>query len=211
VLRKNAKTRLSAAERRQRLIDASIELFADYGYEATSVDDIARRAGITKPVVYDHFCSKEAIFIAALELIRDGLLARGAKVIAKETKPGGRLLAGIHVFFDFIEETPKSARVLIMGSKGAPSIIEACKRVQAQATRGIASLMKSSRPGSRSSNKNERALFLTAEFVKKGMHGLAEWWMDHPDVPRKEVEGVLAAVLKNGTGRAGGWQSPFTE
>jgi AcrR family transcriptional regulator len=208
VLRKNAKTRLSAVERRQRLIDASIELFADHGYEATSVDDIARRAGITKPVVYDHFSSKEAIFIAALELIRDGLLARGAKVIAKETEPGGRLLAGIHVFFDFIEETPKSARVLIMGSKGAPSIIEACKRVQAQATNGIASLMKSTRP---SSNKNERALFLTAEFVKKGMHGLAEWWMDHPDVPRKEVEGVLAAVLKNGTTRAGEWHLPFNK
>jgi AcrR family transcriptional regulator len=211
MLRKNAKTRLSAGERRQRLIDASIELFADYGYEATSVDDIAKRAGITKPVVYDHFSSKEAIFIAALELIRNGLLARGAKVIANETEPSSRLLAGIHVFFDFIEETPKSARLLIMGSKGAPSIIEACKRVQAHATSGIARLMKPSRPGWRSSKKNERTLLLTAEFVKKGMHGLGEWWMDHPDVPRKEVEDVLAAVLRNGTASAGGWHLPFTK
>lgn len=87
------------------------------------------------------------------------------------------------------------ARVLILSSKGAPSIVEACKRVQVQATSGIASLMKSGRPGWRSSKKNERRLFLTAEFVKKGVHGLAEWWMDHPGVARKEVEDVLVETF----------------
>ncbi|MGA9668897.1 MAG: TetR/AcrR family transcriptional regulator [Terracidiphilus sp.] len=194
------KRRITAAERRRRIVDAAIEWFAKDGYDRASVDQIAVSAGVTKPVVYDHFESKEAIFVSALEIIRDTLLAMGAEVARSTSDPKKRLKMTLSTFFDFIEEKPLSARVLILGSKGPPSIEAACKRVQAQATEGIARLIKAGQSSPRSRKVEGRTLLLTAEFVKKGMHGLAEWWLDHPEVQRKEVESVLLDVLRNGIG-----------
>lgn len=80
-----------------------------------------------------------------------------------------------NVFFDFIEETPNSARVLIMGSKGAPSIIEACKRCPSAGDQRYCRPYEVESSRLAILDEEERTLFLTAEFVKKGMHGLAEW------------------------------------
>jgi len=192
------KRRLSSSDRKAKIIDAAVGLFAEKGYETTSIDEIAAKAGITKPVVYDHFESKEQLFIAILELIRDDLLKRGAAVVAGAPSHEERLKGSIGAFLDFVQEQPERARVLIIGSKGAPSIAEACRRVQAQATHGIAQLIKSQKPHFRSSPKQERLLLLTAEFVKKGMHGLADWWLDHPELSRSEVESALMEVLMRG-------------
>src|SRR5205085_1640628 len=56
------RTRMSGAERREQLIGVARELFAERGYDATPVEDVAERAGVTKPVVYEHFGSKEALY-----------------------------------------------------------------------------------------------------------------------------------------------------
>ena len=192
------KKRLSSSDRKDKIIDAAVGLFARKGYEATSIDEVATKAGITKPVVYDHFESKAQLFIAILELVRDDLLRRGAAVVIRTPNREERLRGTIGAFLDFVQEQPERARVLIIGSKGAPSITEACRDVQAQATLGIAQLIRSQRVRFRSSAKQDRLVLLTAEFVKKGMHGLAEWWLDHPGIPRKEVESALIEILMRG-------------
>lgn len=192
------KKRLSGPQRRLRLIQAAIHVFSEKGYEGSSVEEIAAAASVTKPVVYDYFSSKEEIFVAAVELIRDGLLQRGKDAVAAENSPGRQLKAAISVFFDLVEDDPCAVRVLLISSKAPARIATICRRVQAAATKGIAQIMRSQSP-SGAAHPN-RQWFLKAEFVKKGMHGLAEWWLEHPNVARSEIEAALFSVLRKGLG-----------
>lgn len=193
-----ARKRLSGPERRLALIHAAIHVFARKGYEGASVEEIAGAASVTKPVLYDHFSSKEDIFVAAIEQIRDGLLQRGEQAVAREKTPGKRLKAAISVFFDLVQDDPKAARVLLISSKAPAPIADICHRVQATATNGIAQIMRShSFPDVFNS---DRHWFLKAEFTKKGMHGLAELWLENPDIPRSEIERALFDILRKGVG-----------
>ena len=67
--------RLPAAERRELIEQAATRVFAEHGYAGASIDEIARRSGVSPPVVYDHFASKLALFTRLLERTRDELLA----------------------------------------------------------------------------------------------------------------------------------------
>ncbi|HUO15890.1 MAG TPA: helix-turn-helix domain-containing protein [Verrucomicrobiae bacterium] len=190
--------RLSGSERRVRLIQAAIEVFSQRGYEGASVEEIAEAASVTKPVLYDHFSSKENLFVAAIEQIRDGLLYRGNTAVEKEKTPSKKLKAAILVFFDLAEEDPCAARVLLISSKAPAPIADTCRRIQAAATSGLAQIMRSHSPSSAADWGHQ--WLLKAEFIKKGMHGLTEWWLEHPKVPRLEIEKALFGILNKGVG-----------
>src|SRR5262245_14005214 len=94
------KTRMSAADRREVILDAARTAFADTGYHETSLDSVAERAGVSKALLYEHFGSKRELFVAMLEMHVHGLIERiNAAVTAAE--PGeARLRAGLEAFFD---------------------------------------------------------------------------------------------------------------
>lgn len=194
------KKRLPGPQRRLRLIQAAITVFSEKGYEGASVEEIAAAASVTKPVLYDHFSSKEDIFTAAIEQIRDGLLERGKAAIARQNSPAKQLRAAISVFFDLVEGDPPAARVLLISSKAPAPIARICRRVQAAATSGIAQIMRSHASAPAALAGSDQQWILKAEFTKKGMHGLADWWLEHPDVPRSAIEEALFSILRSGVG-----------
>ena len=77
--------RLPAAERRRQLLDTALEVFAAQGFHATSMNDVAEAAGVTKPVLYQHFASKRRLY---LELLED-VGAQLGDIIAKATSRAG--------------------------------------------------------------------------------------------------------------------------
>src|SRR5271168_5070499 len=79
--------RLSANERRQQLFSVALELFASRGYRATTMDDIAEAAGVTKPLVYQHFSSKRALYLELVESVSAELLAAIAQATASADGP----------------------------------------------------------------------------------------------------------------------------
>ena len=105
--------RLKAPQRRARILEAAEQAFAARGYHSTSMDDIAAAAGISKPVLYDHFSSKLDLYTRLTESIRDELTARGAAAMASDAPPSKRIRTGVEAFFAFVEERPSAARVLL--------------------------------------------------------------------------------------------------
>src|SRR5580692_562645 len=77
--------RLTAGQRREQLFAVALELFARRGYRATTMDDIAEAAGVTKPLVYQHFSSKRALYLELVDSIAQELLiaVRGAVMRAE--------------------------------------------------------------------------------------------------------------------------------
>jgi AcrR family transcriptional regulator len=190
-----APTRISGAQRRERILDAAAEGFAARGFHATSIGEIAAAAGITKPVVYDHFPSKRELFVELMEGARDELTSRGAEIMARDAPPEERVRAAIDAFFGYVEEHPAAARVLFTAPKGEPDLFEAARAVQAEAAARIAALFAAEPDLLPGVPDRERWIELSVEFLKQGMHGLAEWWGDHPRVPRGElVDAVMDLV-----------------
>jgi AcrR family transcriptional regulator len=104
--------RLPADQRRRQLLDVARDVFAEGGFHATSMDDVALRAGVTKPVLYQHFPSKRALYIELLNDTGSHLLAQLAA--ATERAPSGRerVEAGFAAYFRFVVSNRSSFRLL---------------------------------------------------------------------------------------------------
>ncbi len=184
-----ARKRLSAEERRARILSAAVQEFARDGYDHTKMDSIAARAEITKPVLYDHFSSKQALFLTVLESIRDGLIARGKAIVREDIDPEQKFRRAVDAFLQFVEQAPDAARVLLMIPAGDPVAAKLSHEVQAGASAGIAGLLADLMP--------DRTLWRlqgTSEFLKEGLHAVAVWWLDHPGPSREELVEVVVRV-----------------
>jgi len=108
--------RLPADERRQQLLAVSCELFARTGFHDTSMDDIAEAAGVTKPVLYQHFPSKRALYGELLEDTGRRLLDRLAEATSRATSGRERVEAGFRAYFQFAVGDRSSFRLLFGAS-----------------------------------------------------------------------------------------------
>ena len=195
-----ATRRITGAERRQRILEAAANAFASRGYHATSVEVVAEAAGITKPVVYDHFPSKRHLYIEVLESTREELLARGVAALGADAPSRERIRAAIDAFFAYVEENPAPARVLLTPPAGEPDLAELSRRVQLVATSRIAELLEREPdllPGARN---RKRRIELFVAFIQQGAHGLAVWWADHPEVRRKSLVDATMDLVWDGIG-----------
>lgn len=108
---------MTAAERREQLIRVSRELFANRGFEGTSVEEIAASAGVSKPVVYEHFGGKEGIYAVVVDRETRALHDAIHEAI---TTPGARsrelLERGALALLDYIDECPDGFRILARDS-----------------------------------------------------------------------------------------------
>lgn len=118
--------RLPAARRRDQLCEVALDLFAVRGYHDTSMDDIAEAAGVTKPVLYQHFSSKRVLYLELLRGVGDELRA-AVNAAAGRPTPFEQVLAGFRSYFRFVARRPRAFR-LLFGS-GARELDEATQAV----------------------------------------------------------------------------------
>jgi AcrR family transcriptional regulator len=105
-------TRLPADERRQQLLAVACELFAHSGFHETSMDEIAEAAGVTKPVLYQHFPSKRALYAELLDDTGRRLLDRLAEATSRATSGRERVESGFRAYFEFAVGDRSSFRLL---------------------------------------------------------------------------------------------------
>ena len=99
--------RLPAEQRRTQLLEVAIEVFAERGFHATSMDDIAEAAGVTKPVLYQHFPSKRALYRELLDDVDRQLTERLVVATAGATSGRERVQEGFAAYFRFVADAPR--------------------------------------------------------------------------------------------------------
>ena len=135
-------TRLPADERRQQLLAVACDLFARSGFHETSMDDIAEAAGVTKPVLYQHFPSKRALYLELLEDTGRRLLDRLAEATARVTSGRARVEAGFRAYFEFAVGDRSSFRLLFGASiRSDPEFASTVDRVLESAADTISTLI----------------------------------------------------------------------
>jgi AcrR family transcriptional regulator len=110
------RVRMTGTQRRQQLLDIGRELFGQRGYEATSIEEIATRADVSKPVVYEHFGGKEGLYAVVVDREMQRLLDRFAAALSETAHPRELLERAALVLLDYIEEDTDGFRVLTRDS-----------------------------------------------------------------------------------------------
>ena len=106
------KGRLPRDERRAQLLAAALEVFTQAGYHSAAMDEIADRANVSKPVLYQHFPSKLDLYLAVLDLHIDSLVFEIQKSVASRTDNRERVHATVSAYFDFINREGEAFRLL---------------------------------------------------------------------------------------------------
>jgi AcrR family transcriptional regulator len=106
------KVRLPRDERRAQLLAAALEVFTAAGYHAAAMDEIADRAQVSKPVLYQHFPSKLDLYLAVLDLHIDALIFDIQKAVSSTKDNSDRVKATVTAYFDFITREGEAFRLL---------------------------------------------------------------------------------------------------
>ena len=183
------KRRLTAEERRTAILDAALSAFSAKGYHATSLDDVAREAGVSKALIYEHFASKQELYADLIARNARELTQRVAGALSGVEVESGvkRLAIGLEAFFAFVEERRDAWRMLFRDASD-PETSAVLDRMVQQVTAEVTVLI-SQDPGARqlAGVSDDRSLRLLAEMLVGGVQSMANWWTDHPDTPRAEL------------------------
>jgi AcrR family transcriptional regulator len=118
--------RMAPEKRREQLIDAALTVIVEQGYEGVSIEAIARVAGVTRPVIYDHFSNLGQLLQALIEREEAYALAQLEEVVPaapREGDPPAQFATGVRRFLDAVASRPNTWRVILLPPEGTPAIV----------------------------------------------------------------------------------------
>lgn len=135
--------RLPAAARRRQLLDRAVEVFAAEGFHGTSMNDVAEAAGVTKPVLYQHFRSKRDLYLELLDDVGHQLQQSIVSATASAPGPRQQVEAGFAAYFHHVDRH-RSAFTLLFGSGARldDGFAEAVRRVETTIAEAVAALIE---------------------------------------------------------------------
>jgi AcrR family transcriptional regulator len=179
---------MSAADRREAILDAALEEFSMNGFHETSLEGVADRAGISKALIYEHFPSKRDLHGALLGRYVHELLERVIGAIATAAPPEQRLRDGGDAFLSFVEDHREPWRLMVRNP--ADSGVEASvERVQSEIALAVAALMQADATPEMGENPDDAhfEIEMLAQQLVGALRALANWWDDHREVSRERL------------------------
>jgi AcrR family transcriptional regulator len=188
-IRKGATGRLTASARRTQLVEIARAVFAKRGYEATSMEEIAAKAKVSKPIVYEHFGGKEGLYAVVVDREMDYVVTRIAEAITAGT-PRERVERAALAFLSYVRDQPDGFVVL---SRDAPVTL---------ARGGMSSLLNdvAERVADVFATNFKKAGYdsKTAPIYAHALVGMVtfvgQWWTETRKPPIEEVAGHIAAL-----------------
>ena len=185
--------RMSGPERREQLIRIGRDVFAERGFEAASIEEIAERAKITKPLVYEHFGGKEGLHAVIIDREVQDLVTR-LRTSLVATGPRAALEQVVDAFLTYVEEEQAGFRVLVrdapVGSVGGslPSVLaDVARNVEALLARELKA---------RGYDRKMAPLLARALVGMVALTG--QWWLDEGKPKRSDVTANLVNLVWNG-------------
>jgi AcrR family transcriptional regulator len=174
--------RLDRATRMEQLLDVAERAFAERGYSATSIEHLAQSAGVSRPVIYDHFGSKDGIYLACLRRARQLLDETVITAVLAVEDLEGRLIAGIDATFAFIEENPARWAAVYNGVAVAGPVADEAWRLRMATVDQITAMIADAVP-----TAPRRRVEAYAHALSGAVEQTERWWRNSPDLTRAEA------------------------
>lgn len=182
----DTRKRLSAGERRNQLIDVGREVFAEKGYEAASVEEIAARAKISKPIVYEHFGGKEGLYAVIVDREMEYVIDQITGSIAEGT-PRERVENAAMAFLRYVKDRPEGFAVLSRDSASSRGMDNLLAEVGERVSSVFIEQFKAAGYDRKAAPIYAQALIGMVTFV-------GQWWRDNPKMSAEEVGSHIVAL-----------------
>ncbi|RZT84548.1 TetR family transcriptional regulator [Pseudonocardia sediminis] len=192
--------RVSRSQRERQILDAAVDLFSEYGYAHASMDTVAERVGVTKPVLYTHFGSKEGLLLACISRARTELLDATTAAAAGASTPEDMLRRGTRAFFDHLDQRAAEWNLLYSEARVGADALE---EVRAQQTDFIATLLRAQSP-----ETDEARLTGWAQVIVGACERLAVWRGQDSRVTSEQATEYVMDVVWTGLAGDRAGQSP---
>jgi AcrR family transcriptional regulator len=187
------KVRMTGQERREQLLDVGRVLFAEKGFEATSIEEIAERAKISKPIVYEHFGGKQGLYAVIVDREVRDLLARITAAL-DAVRPRLMLQQAASAFLRYVEDEPDGFRILVRDTpvaSGKGTLASLLQDIASQVQHILAEQFKMRGYDPKMAPVYSRALVGMVAVV-------GEWWLDVGKPSRDEVAAHIVNLAWNG-------------
>jgi len=181
--------RLKAEERRESILRAANSVFGQHGYEHVRIDDVAAAAGISKALIYEHFRSKQELYVELMNRAAIDLLGR---IVGAASAPGvegaARLEAGSKAGFGFVAEQPEAFQMFVrdVTDPEVAAVQSALRRGAVSAMVGVMEM----EPVATREGLERRHLEQLAEMMVGGYYALADWWLRNREADIAELTAI---------------------
>lgn len=186
--------RLPRAERELQMLEAAARLFGEKGFEATSMDDVAQACGVTKPMVYSYFESKEGLYRAMIHRAGDHLVTAFLEVGA-ETDPARRLKLALQVFLDFVERYGPSWRMVFSANPNGSKELDAIAGYRQQILQAAVYTLGKFRPAGTDGNQARTLVEPYGHALLGAGEAIAQWWLHNPQRTREEAARAMNDMI----------------
>ncbi len=186
------RTRMSAAKRRQQLIEVGRRIFAEYGYDAATVEEIAATAGVSKPVIYEHFGGKEGLYAVVCD--RE-LAYLGAEITEALQGEGSRrrIERAAMALLRYVEERTDGFRILVR--EASPAGGSSYSTLLNDATSSVTYILEEEFVAR---GFDPATTIVYAQALVGMVSGTAQWWLDVRTPPKEEVAAHIVNLCYNG-------------
>ncbi|MGX6450051.1 TetR/AcrR family transcriptional regulator [Patulibacter sp. S7RM1-6] len=187
--------RVPRAVRTEQLLEIAEGLFAERGYRAASMDEVALRAGVSKPVIYDLVGNKEALYLRCVERAGRALADVVATAALAETDAAGRMRAGAIAFLRFVAEERGGWDLLL--TAGPEPGAEPILAVRAQQSALLTALVRETIEAQDLDLEPWRTESI-AHALNGAFEGLAYWWRAHREIEAEELVDWITTLFLPG-------------
>jgi AcrR family transcriptional regulator len=189
------RVRMTGAQRREQLLDIGRELFGQKGYEATSIEEIAARAEVSKPVVYEHFGGKDGLYAVVVDREMQLLLDRFTSALSLPGHPRQLLERAALALLEYIEDDTEGFRVLTRDAPPVTSGVGSFSSLIGEVARKVEHILA----GQFAERGYDPHL---AELYSQALVGMValvgQWWLDNRSPGKHEVAAHLVNLAYNG-------------
>ncbi len=186
--------RMPRQERRAQLLQSALEVFAAQGYHAAAMDDIADRAGVSKPVLYQHFPGKLDLYLALLDASCDTIIDQCRKALASTTDNKQRVAATMAAFYEYVASDTGAFRLVFESDlTNEPAVREHVDRVTAQCADMIAAVIHED-----TGLPQEASRLLAVSLVGMGQVSARFWLAERSGIPRADAAALVAGLAWRG-------------
>jgi AcrR family transcriptional regulator len=187
-------TRLPRHERRRQLLDAALEVFVSQGYHAAAMDDIAERAGVSKPVLYQHFPGKLDLYLALLDQSVDELVATVRDALESTTDNKQRVAATFTAYFEYVAGEGQAFRLVFESDlSNEAAVRERLERGQQECAQMISQMVEQD-----AGLDDDEAHLLSVAMVGLAQVTARYWLTTRDHIPRETAEQLVARLAWRG-------------
>jgi AcrR family transcriptional regulator len=186
--------RMPRSARRAQLLDSALEVFVAHGYHAAAMDDIAERAGVSKPVLYQHFPGKLELYLALLDQSCDTIIDASRNALTSTDDNKQRVTATMHVFYDYVASAQGAFRLVFESDlTNEPAVRERVERVTIECSDAIAAVIHED-----TGLPPEQSRLLAVSLVGMAQVSARFWLDDRRGITQHDAAGLVSSLAWRG-------------